>query len=128
MRSRTFSFPILIIATVFAAPRLAAADAYKETDLPFQTAGLMVAKGGGYSETAKDGGVNGTCNGVSLTSLSLWAQEITLKSTAVTPECMIQTKDYGDLRVKMNTAAFSARLLVTQKQQEDFKKLAPKKR
>lgn len=128
MRSRTFSSPILVIATVFVTHRLAADDAYKATDLPFHTQGLMIEKGGGYSEPAKDGGVKATCNGISLTSLSLWAQEITLKSTAVTPECMIQTKDYGDLRLKMNTAAFSARLLVTQKQEENLKKLAPKKK
>jgi len=101
------------------------AQTYKKTTLDFNADGLTFAKGGGYQETVgADGNIEANCSGLSLKSLSLGDRDLALKSTAVTTKCMIETKDYGDLRLSINSGNYSYSILVTSQQEIVFKKLA----
>jgi penicillin amidase len=98
-------------------------EEYKETDLPFNS---IDVKAGGYRERVEENHtIVATCSGFSLAALRLGDRDIPLKANAVSSQCMIETKDYGNLRLKMNTATLSAYILVTPKQEELFRKLLP---
>ena len=101
---------------------------YKASDLPFNAVQLVFMRGGGYSEeVGADLKIEPKCSGLSLKTLFLGEHEIALQSTEVTPDAMIVTKDYGNLRVKMNMATFSYSILVTPHQEEQFRKLLSNK-
>lgn len=69
------------------------------------------------------GAIIPSCTKLSLKSLTLGKRQISLKSNAVTSDCLIETKDHGNLRLKINMASFSYSVLVTPAQEEAFKKL-----
>jgi len=98
-------------------------DEYNSTDLPFETIGLSMRmnKGDVYSETFENGSVkvkypDVKCSDVSLKALQLNGQDITLMSPSVTSDCMIKTKDYGNVRIGVNPLRF----YLTAKQESIF--------
>jgi hypothetical protein len=96
------------------------------TNLPFDTVDMVITQGGGYMESVgSDGEVKPSCSGISLKALHLGDHDIPLKSNDITPDCMIETRDYGDLRIKMNTTTFSVSILVTPRQERQFSCLIP---
>ncbi|MEI8290517.1 MAG: hypothetical protein WCH99_13685 [Verrucomicrobiota bacterium] len=101
-------------------------EKYSETDLPFKAA-LAISKGGGFSELGveENGVIVGKlmAEGVTISTLTLGGKDIALLSTNVTPDVMVLTKDYGKLGLKMNNSTFSCTVLVTPKQEEQFRKL-----
>jgi hypothetical protein len=99
-------------------------EEYRATDLPFQ-AEFVLKKGGGFQDAVTaDGTIKSSCFNVALQNgLNLGNQSIPLKSTDLTTECMIETKDYGDLQVKFNSATYSSSVLVKPSQEKLFKKL-----
>jgi SH3-like domain-containing protein len=121
---------VLVMLNSFAFCAVSQGEEYKATDLPFKAADLVIEKGGGYSETVvKDGEelkLKPMCSGISLNALFLGDREIPLQSTKVTSDAMIVTKDYGNLRIKINMATFSYSILVTPKQEELLRKLTAK--
>ncbi len=126
VKNRAF-VSVIVVLTVFVFCAILLAEEYKATDLPFKATDLVIEKGGGYSEKAEKDGVKPSCSGISLKGLSLGDREIPLKSTAVMSDCMIETRDYGNLRLKINFVTYSYSILVTPKQEELFKELAAKK-
>lgn len=115
---------VIVVFTSFALCTVSQGEEYKSTDLPFKAADLVLEKGGVCSEKVEKDGVKPYCSGISLKSLTLGDSEIPLKSTAVTSDCMIETRDYGNLRIKINFATYSYSIHVTPKQEKLFKKLA----
>ena len=95
---------------------------FKRTDLPLD-ADVRLEKGGVYSETMTKDGLRPDCSGISINSLILEGHEIALKANTVTSNCLIETKDYGELLLKINQVAHSYDILVTPKQEEQFKEL-----
>ena len=69
-----------------------------------------------------DGNVTRSCSGMTLDALKLADRDIPLKVHDVTNDCMIETKDFGSLYLKVNFGTFSAQVLVTPNQEEAFKK------
>ena len=117
-------YTITVLVIGFAFCPVLHGQAYKLTALPLNADGIAIQKGGGYEETVGTGGVvKPSCSEMSLKTLRLGDRELPLKSAAVTSSCMIETKDYGELLLKVNTATFSANILVTPKQEEALKKL-----
>lgn len=103
---------------------------YKPTDLPFETIGLTINKDGGYSTSVeyKDGVKNVSkpiCTKITIQGLKLKGIDILLKSNNITSDCMIETKDYGNLMISSSNS-LSFNILVTQEQEELFKKLRSK--
>jgi HEAT repeat protein len=95
---------------------------FNSTDLPFEALEMTVSKGGGVQEAvASDGVIRSTCSGISLKSLRLGEKDIFLMSTGVTSDCKIETRDYGKLLIKINTATFSYSILVTPRQEKLFR-------
>lgn len=101
-----------------------AIEEYQATDLPFQ-AEFVLKKGGGFQDEVTAGGkIKTSCFDVALKNgLSLGNHGIPLKSTDLTTDCIIQTKDYGDLQVKFNSATYSSSVLVKPSQEKLFRKL-----
>ena len=104
-----------------------ASGGYKVTDLPFSRL-LFFSKRETFVQKSAMDAISGKiiwvplCSGISLAgSLSLSGIEIPLKSTALTSDCMIKTRDYGDLLIGLTDRGYN--ILVTSKQEEFFKKL-----
>ena len=103
---------------------------YKPTDLPFETIGLTVNKDGGYTTSVEyKNGVkhvsNPICSKITIQGLKLKGIDILLKSKTITSDCMIETKDFGNLMISPS-GSLSFNILVTQEQEESFKKLLSK--
>ena len=107
-----------------AAKEKAVKENYQATDLPLE-ADITMAKGGTYSETITATGRKPTCSGISIQSLKLNEHEIPLNVTVLTSGCLIETKEYGKLQVKMNLASYSYTILVTPRQEAQFRKVHP---
>ncbi len=124
VKDQAFVSATVVLAS-FAFGALLHAQEYAVTDLPFSME-LAVKKGGEYSETVgENGAVKPNCSGISLNNgLRLGDRQIPLKSPALTSDCMIETKDYGNLLVKINSATYTSSILVTPKQERLFKNLA----
>lgn len=100
-----------------------AQEEYKPTDLPFKA--LFELGEGGINTTAvKDHTVKTTCS-LSLTKegLRLGNHQIPLKSNVLTRDCMIETKDYGNLWFKISGGSFGGSILVTPTQEKLFRSL-----
>ena len=103
------------------------AEVYKKTKIPLRTMGLRIGEGGEYSEQW-DGHamIKPKCTRISLGSLKLGKDRIALKSNRVTLKCMIETEEYGDLRLKIDSYSSSYSILVTERQEQLFKELSSK--
>jgi hypothetical protein len=89
--------------------------------LPFSETGWTVAKGAHFST---DGNANiAHCDDCSIQTLSLGKLNIPLKSTKISPDMVVETKDYGPLVLQINFAHGSFAVLVTAEQEAQFKKL-----
>ena len=55
--------------------------------------------------------------------LRLGETAVSLKSAVVTDDCMIETKEFGNLMVKVNSATFTSSILVTPSQEKVLKDL-----
>jgi hypothetical protein len=98
------------------------AQQYRSTTLPF-SATLSMSAGGVISETVgEDGKVHPSCGSLSVKGLKLGDRNVPLKSLGVTDDCKIETKDFGNVLLKVNYATFAAQVLVTTQQEEAFKK------
>jgi hypothetical protein len=110
----------LVITILFASSVWA--QQYRSTTLPF-TATLSMSAGGVVSETVgQDGKVHPSCGSLSVKVLKLGDRNLPLKSRDVTDDCKIETKDFGNVLLKVNYATFAAQVLVTAQQEEAFKK------
>jgi len=101
-------------------------EEYQATNLPFQ-AQFVLKKGGGFQDEVTAGGkIKTSCFDVALdkNGLSLGNHSIPLQSKDLTTDCMIGTKDYGDLQVKFNSATQSTSVLVKPTQEALLRKLA----
>ncbi len=123
MKNRAFAL-VIVLLTIFCFCAVSHGEEYKETDLPFNVVDLMIEKGGNYSEKVENDGVRLSCSGISLKALKLGDHEIPLKSTAVTSDCLIKTKNYGNLQIKISFVRHSYSIFVTPKQEKQLKKLA----
>jgi hypothetical protein len=123
-KARVIVAAISVIASM-AACVVSHAQTYKETDLPFKAEGIKMGQDADYRELLMgDGSTEAHCIGdFSLKSLSLGDKNIPLKSTDITSTCMIQTRDYGNIRLKIDLGQGSYSILLTAKQERLFKGL-----
>ncbi len=98
-------------------------ERHASPNLPFQAIGLTVSPGGSFS-TDEDGQVT-HATGMALTSLRLGQMELVLRSTSVSSDMMIATRDYGDLQIEWNfsNGGKSYLILLTQEQDDTFTRL-----
>jgi hypothetical protein len=81
-------------------------------------------KGSEIRETmGENGKVQPQCIAVSIASLTVGDRDVPLKSTTITSDCKIQTKDYGDFLLKADFAHGSASILLTSAQEKAVRKL-----
>jgi hypothetical protein len=115
---------VCLFCTVSASPhRLKPAQPTRilSPELPFSETGWTIAAG---SQASTDGDANFVhCTGCSIQSLTLGKLDIPLKSTIVSPDMMIDTRNYGPLKLQVNFAHGSFGVLVTPEQEARFKRL-----
>jgi hypothetical protein len=99
----------------------AQAEVYQGTKLPFEAKGVGIAKGAKFS--TDDEACIKDCTGMFIKSIYLGKLDIPLQSTNVTDKMMIETKDYGKLKIKINFATRAYSILITPTQEEQFQKL-----
>lgn len=116
MRTLTSLLMMILVASS------AFAQEYRSTTLPFH-ATLSMSAGGVVSQTmGADGKVHPSCGSLSVKILTLGNRNLALKSRDVTDDCKIETKDFGNVLLKINYATFAAQVLVTPQQEDAFKK------
>jgi len=96
----------------------------KPTGLAFKTE-ISMSKGGVYRMEVRKGpsglAWEPVCGGRIVVEKFLYGTEaVPLKSTELTQDCMVQTKDYGNIQLKMQPLGGSE-ILLTSKQEEAFR-------